>query len=144
MTKTMRELLDAKFEEFPVLVAGPAAPQAIQQIEEFGSFPLPESYREFVSRYGGAIVGAYPVFGSGASTAMADDQSSVIDMTDRFRADNWQGSDDSLVVSMDHAGNAIMLGQDGKIVCFDHDAGETDILAPTFERFIVDWCLKAG
>lgn len=144
MAKTMNELLDAKFAEFPVLIAGPAAPQAIQQIEEFAGFPLPSSYRDFVARYGGAIVGAYPVFGSGASTAMADDESSATEVTNRFRTDNWPGSDNSLVVSMDHAGNAIMLGEDGKIVCFDHDAGETDILAPTFERFIIDWCLKAG
>jgi hypothetical protein len=144
MTKTMNELLDAEFAEFPVLVAGSTAPQAVQQIEEFAGFPLPESYRDFVARYGGAIVGSYSVFGSGASTAMGGNESSVIEVTNRFRADNWPGSDDALVVSMDHAGNAIMLVKDGKIVSFDHDAGETDILAPTFERFIIDWCLKSG
>ena len=144
MTNTMNELLDSEFAEFPVLVAGPATQQAVRQIEDFVGFPLSDSYRDFVARYGGAIVGPYSVFGSGASNAMAANESSVIEVTNRFRADNWPGSDNALVVSMDHAGNAIMLGEDGKIVCYDHDAGETDILAPTFERFIIDWCLKAG
>jgi hypothetical protein len=114
----------------------------VQDIQDFAGFIVPESYRDFVVRYGSAIVGSYCILGSGVSTAMGANESSVLELTNRFRADNWPGSDDALVISMDLAGNAIMLARDGRIVCFDHDAGETDILAPTFEAFIIDCCLK--
>ncbi len=144
MTNTMTNLLDAEFAEFPVLVAGPTSLKVVEDIQDFAGFIVPESYRDFVVRYGGAIVGAYSVFGSGASTAMGTNESSVVEVTNRFRAENWPGSEDALVISMDLAGNAIMLRKDGKIVCFDHDVGETDILALTFEAFIIDFCLKAA
>lgn len=144
MSKTMNDLLDAEFEEFPVLVAGPARQSDFEKIEKFAGFPLPNSYRDFVTRYGGAVVGPYSVFGFGASDAMGANEGSVIDVTNRFRADRWPGSDRTLVVSMDHAGNAIMLGEDGEVVRFDHDSGDTETLARNFESFILDWCLKAA
>lgn len=140
----MNEVLDAEFEEFPVLVAGPANPSEFEQIEKFAGFSLPSSYKDFVRRYGGAIVGPYSVYGWGASSAMASNEGSVIDVTNRFRADRWPGSDSAIVVSMDHAGNAIMLNENGEIVRFDHDSGDTEMLAPNFESFILDWCLKSA
>jgi len=142
MKNTTVDRLDAEFAEFPVLVAGPPSLKVVQDIQDFAGFIVPESYRDFVVRYGSAIVGSYCILGSGVSTAMGANESSVLELTNRFRADNWPGSDDALVISMDLAGNAIMLARDGRIVCFDHDAGETDILAPTFEAFIIDCCLK--
>ena len=140
--KTIYEVLDAKFEEFPVLVAGPAASSEAERIEQFAGFSLPRCYREFLTRYGGAIVGAYSVFGWGASIAMGADESSVIDVTNRFRADRWPRSDTSIVISVDHAGNAIMLNENGEVIRFDHHSGYTETLAPNFERFILEWCLK--
>ena len=144
MTKAMYEALDTKFAEFPVLVAGPAAPSEADRIEQFAGFSLPGCYKGFVTRYGGAIVGAYSVFWWGASIAMGADERSVIDMTNRFRADRWPGSDTSIVISVDHAGNAIMLNENGEVIRFDHDGGDTETLAPNFERFILDWCLKVA
>jgi SMI1-KNR4 cell-wall len=141
MSKTMYELLDATFEEFPVLVAGPVALSEAERIERFAGFSLPNSYKGFVTRYGGAIVGAYSVFGCGASTAMGVDEGSAIDVTNRFRADCWPGSDASIVISVDHGGNAIMLYENGEIVRFDHDFGVTEILATSFEDFILNFCL---
>ena len=142
MTKSMHDMLDAEFEESPVLAAGPAASSEIERIEEFAGFLLPISYKEFVARYGGAIVGAYSVFGWGASIAMGSEEASVIDVTNRFRSDHWPGSDSSIVISIDHSGNAIMMNENGSVSRFDHDFGGIDILSNDFESFITDWCLR--
>ncbi|MBS0253880.1 MAG: SMI1/KNR4 family protein [Proteobacteria bacterium] len=142
MKDKMISVLDAKFEKCPVLVAGAANAGRISELEDFAGFRLPAAYKEFVERYGGAIVGPYSVFGWGASEAMGSNEDSAIAVTNRFRADLWPGSENNLVVSMDHAGNAIMLDEMGTISRFDHDSGDTEILAPGFEHFILDWCFK--
>ncbi len=145
MSKEMIALLDALYVEFPFLMSGPAPASELEKIKEFAGFALPLSYLDFVARYGGAIVGPYPIYGSGAALEVMDPkQGSVIDVTNRYRADEWPGSENSLVIGTDGSGNAFMLGEDGKIVCFDHDFGGTYIDAPNFDRFIIDFCLKAG
>ncbi|TCM12035.1 SUKH superfamily protein [Novosphingobium sp. PhB165] len=132
--------LDADLNGDPVLVAGPALESQIDAIQAFAGFPLSPSYREFVKRFGAALVGPYPVYGSGASDAMSKDDASVIDVTKRFRSDGWPYSDRSLVVSTDHAGNAIMLDEKGSIHRYDHDAGTIEFISSSFESF-VQWCL---
>jgi hypothetical protein len=135
--------LDADFAKHPVLVAGPASAADIAELEAFASSPLPADYKVFVARYGGAIVGPYSVFGFGASDAMGDDESSAIQVTERFRSQRWPGCESALVISMDHAGNAITLDQQGRVHRHDHDSGTTEQLAASFEDFIANWCLKA-
>ena len=132
--------LDADFGDDPVLVAGPASKQDADAIEAFAGFTLPESYREFIARYGAAIVGSYPVYGSGASEAMGSQQRSVIEVTQRFRADAWPHSDEGLVVSMDHAGNAMILDANGRVRRYDHDGGIDEVISDTFESFL-EWSL---
>ncbi|WP_397580915.1 SMI1/KNR4 family protein [Sphingorhabdus sp.] len=142
MTNGIYELLDTKFEMFPVLVAGPATALEIDRIEQFAEFSLPHTYKEFISRYGGAVVGAYSIFGSGAASAMGADEGSVVDVTKRLRAQQWPGAENSLVISVDLGGNAIMMNGLGQISRFDHDFGATDILANDFGDFILNFCLK--
>ncbi|HEY5721143.1 MAG TPA: SMI1/KNR4 family protein [Allosphingosinicella sp.] len=136
MRSDIFEILDDFFSEFPVLVAG--APQAseVDQIESFAGFQLPLEYRMFVERYGAAIVGPHSVYGVGASEAMGKYEASVIAVTERFRAEGWPGTEDTLVISMDHAGNAITLDARGIVHRFDHDDGSTDELASSFGMFI--------
>ncbi len=135
--------LDAEFAALPVLVAGPASDAAIGEIEAYAGFPLPAAYQVFVSRYGGAIVGPYSVYGKGASPAMGSAEASVCDVTERFRTQGWQGTEHALVISTDHAGNPIMLNSQGEVKRFDHDSGVTEKLADNFESFVLAWCLKA-
>lgn len=68
---------------------------------------------------------------------MGDNENSVIAVTERFRADGWPGTEDTLVISMDHAGNAITLDVQGVVHRFDHDSGVTEVLAPSFGDFVV-------
>lgn len=139
----MFEKLDADLNGDPVLVAGPASAEALAAIAAFAGFPLPASYSEFVARYGAAIVGPYPIYGSGVSEAMAAEEASVIGVTQRFRSDRWPGTSEALVISMDHAGNAITLDASGRVQRFDHDDGVEEIISQSFEGFL-DWCLSSS
>lgn len=141
MNEIIFSKLDANFSKHPVLVAGPASEATVTQIETWIGFTLPDDYKAFVTRYGGAIVGPYSFFGHGASDAMGDDESSAIRVTERFRSQRWPGCESTLVISMDHAGNAITLDQQGFVHRYDHDSGTTEQLAVSFEDFI-NWCLK--
>lgn len=141
MTQATLSKLDSDFAKHPVLVAGAAQDSDIANLEASIGFPLPVDYRIFVKRYGSAIVGPYSVYGIGAADAMADDEASAIQVTERFRAQQWPGTQESLVISMDHAGNAMTLDCEGHVHRFDHDSGATNLLAESFEEFI-NWCLK--
>ncbi len=142
MKETVLADLDAEFTKHPVLVAGPASAADVSQIEAFAGFSLPADYKIFVERYGGAIVGPYSVFGFGASDAMGDDEFSAIQVTERFRSQQWPWTESHLVISMDHAGNAITLDAQGRVYRYDHDSGSTEELACSFESFI-KWCIKS-
>ena len=83
--------LDKLFERMPVLKAGePVSTQEIDDAERRIGIPLPLDYREFVQRYGGAIVGSLPVLGLRHAEAMPRRAFSVVDMTKRMRADRWE------------------------------------------------------
>lgn len=141
MKQATLDLLDSDYAKYPMLVAGPATPSDISQIEEFTGYSLPQDYKVFVEKYGGAIVGPYSVFGFGASEAMGDDESSAIEVTKRFRSQDWPGTKTCLVISIDHAGNAITLDANGHVRRYDHDCGSTELIAESFEDFVTDWCL---
>jgi|APCry1669189070_1035195.scaffolds.fasta_scaffold71391_1 hypothetical protein len=134
--------LDTMFRESPVMRAGTATPEEVDQLESSIGFRLSDDYREFVEKFAGAIVGPFSVYGVKASDAMGDDESSAIEVTNRFRADGWTGTTDWLVISMDHSGNPVGLDADGKVWISDHDAGAIQELAPSFEDYLRRWCLK--
>jgi hypothetical protein len=130
------------FQESPVMCAGGVDRIEVDTLQNQIGFELPPDYREFLEKFGGAIVGPYSVYGLRASEAMGDDESSAMKVTERFRADGWLGTDRWLVVSMDHSGNPVGLDRDGKIWISDHDAGGLQILASSFEDYLRKWCLK--
>lgn len=142
MNKDLIKKVDDDYAKHPMLFAGPAIEPDIVQIEQFVGFKLPDDYRHFISRYGAGIVGPYSIIGIGASGAMSQNEKSTILVTKRFRAMNWPGCENSLVISVDHAGNPITIDSAGVIKCFDHDAGITEQIASSFNDFIANWCLK--
>jgi len=68
---------------------------------------------------------------------MGDDTFSVVDVTMRFRSDGWEPTNEWVVISVDLAGNPIGLTAGGDVWISDHDAGETRMLAATFEEFVI-------
>jgi cell wall assembly regulator SMI1 len=131
------------FAESPVMRADRIATEAEVNAasQEIGT-RFPEDYREFLLRYGGAMVGPYPVFGLHPSDVMEDDRWSVVDVTNEVRSSGLDGISNWIVFSEDHAGNPIGMDPDGKVWIYDHDFGGVAELAQTFEEYIRTQCLK--
>jgi hypothetical protein len=132
--ETIRRL-DALFAEHPVLVAEPGPPDEIDRAEARIGMKLDPAHREFIARYGGAMVGHLPIFGLRVSEVMGIDDF-LAEVTARFRADGWTPTDQWIVFSYDQGGNPIGLDAAGAVWVSDHDAGEVIQLAATFEDFL--------
>jgi hypothetical protein len=137
MTPRTIQRLDRLFASSPVLVGGAVAAGDVDRAEQRIGVRFASDYREFITRYGSAVIGSLPVLGLRQAVVMGDDLFSVTDVTARFRADGWTPTDQWVVISVDLAGNPIGLTSDGSIWLSDHDAGTTTMLATTFEDFIV-------
>jgi len=133
--------LDDAFGEFPIMKAGPGMQSDIDEAAHSIGCEFHEDFREFLLRYGGAMVGAYPIFGVGQATVMGNDAWSITEMTKRFRREGWDGTADWYIVSMDGAGNPIGISPDGRVWISDHDAGAVSVIASDFEAFIARYCL---
>ncbi len=137
MTPETVQRLDKLFTSMPVLVGGAAPRDDIDLAEQRIGMKFDPDYREFLKRYGGAIVGSLPVLGLRQAEAMGDDTFSVVDVTVQFRLDGWTATNQWIVISIDLAGNPIGLSPSGTVWIADHDVGETRIIAPSFEDFVV-------
>jgi streptogramin lyase len=131
---TLWERLDEEFSRYPVLVARGAPDDAIRRAEAALGLAFSEPYREFLRRYGGAIVGSAAVHGLACAEAMGNE--SVVDLTARFRRDRWPGTEDWYIVSFDGAGNPVGLDERGEVWLSDHDTREIVRLASSFEEFL--------
>jgi hypothetical protein len=134
--ETIRRL-DELFSTMPVLLGGPVPSSEIDSAEQHVGVKFTSDYREFLERYGGAMVGSLPMLGLRQAEGMADDTFSVVDVTARFRADQWEPTNEWVVISMDLAGNPIGLTSEGEVWVSDHDSGETRRVARTFEEFVI-------
>jgi hypothetical protein len=118
------------------LAAGAATQEQIMSAEQYAGFHLPPEYRAFLERFGAAIVGPYGVYGFGVAPGMSKVWPSVIEVTEHFRSDGWRGTFDTLVIAVDHSGNAITLDASGLVHRLDHDSGQVENLAATFGEFV--------
>lgn len=142
MTADTIDRLDSAFRESPIACAleRPHEDEITQAERTLGvAFPL--DFRDFVLRYGAAIVGPYPVFGLRPVELMEDDRWSVVDITLHWRT-QLREAHDWIVISEDHAGNAVCLDTNGQVWIYDHDFGGISLLAMDFESYIRTHCLK--
>ena len=118
------EQLDRQFRDSPAMRAIEVPCNAeIDAASQLLGVPFVEDYREFLLRYGGAIVGPYPVYGLRPVELMEDCRWSVVDVTQQFRCSDCGGVDRWLVFSEDHSGNPIGFDIDGQVWIHDHDFG---------------------
>lgn len=134
--------LEAMFQKHPVMRGGRVDRAEVNALENAVGFALPADYREFVEKYGGAIVGAFSVYGLRRAHAMAKNESSAWDVTKHFRSEGWPGVENWLVISSDQSGNPVGLDAAGKVWISDHDTGTINPLAASFEDYLRKWCLK--
>lgn len=139
--KTIQRL-DDFFAAMPVLVAEGVAQEEVEAAEREVGAAFDADYREFLLRYGGAMVGSLPILGLRQAEVMGPD--TVVDVTARFRADGWSSTERWVVISMDLGGNPIGMAPDGGILVSDHDAGQISKLADSFEEFVIQLLDESG
>jgi hypothetical protein len=137
MTEDTWKKLDQMFEDAPMMKASTVSLDEVTSAFSHLDFELPQDYKDFVCRYGGATVGPYSVYGLRAADTMGDDEGSALSVTQRFQDDGWKDVKGSLVVSADHSGNPVLLRSNGEIWIVDHDNGVTSKLADNFEGYLL-------
>ena len=142
MTSTL-DKLDREFQAFPILRASetPSEKKVAEAAMSLG-VTFHEDYISFLQRYGGAIVGSFPIFGLRPVKVMGD-RWSVVDVTKWFRNEGWPGTHSWYIVSEDGFGNPIGVAENGRIMLFDHDVGNEQIIAIDFEHFLMECCLAS-
>ena len=103
------EALDDFFAKSPVLKAEGVGADEVAAAEREAGVPLDPDYREFIRRYGGAFVGPFPVFGLRRAVPMGKNEGSFVEVTRAFRDQHWPGTENWIVISMDHSGNPVGL-----------------------------------
>ena len=136
------QVLDDIFSRTPILKAEEVESDEIAAAEREVGVVLADDYKEFVLRYGGAIVGPFRVFGLRKAVPMGRNEGSFVEVTNSFRRQRWPGVEKWAIISADHAGNPVGLDAEGKIWISDHDARAVQIIAANFEAYLRKQCLN--
>jgi cell wall assembly regulator SMI1 len=142
MRKEVWKMLEQEFQRFPALRAEGVSDEEIDKAGKEVGINFPEDYREFLRRYGGATVGAYPILGLRQSDTMGNTAWSVTSVNEKFRQDDWPSVKHWLIISVDHGGNPIGFAPDSQIWISDHDFCVTKPIARDFEGFISSYCFR--
>jgi hypothetical protein len=138
---TLRRLA-ADYTKFPMMFAGQGVDADELDVAAIRlGVPLPDDYREFVTRFGGGHAGSLPVAGLRRWEAAGISEWSVIELTERFRAERWPGTERWAVFSNDGFGNPVGLDADGSVWLSDHNSRECVCLEAKFEDWLRRWAL---
>ncbi|HEX2061472.1 MAG TPA: SMI1/KNR4 family protein [Thermoanaerobaculia bacterium] len=143
MTPETIQILESDRDKYPMLYGRAAPAHLVDDAVAAIGLDFPADYREFLRRFGSAIVGAYPIFGVTPAEELGN-RWSVVDVNRAYREDGWSDVGEWLIVSADHAGNPIGIAPDGSVWLNDHDFGDVVPLAVSFEDFIRSRCLRVA
>jgi SMI1-KNR4 cell-wall len=90
-------------------------------------------YKEFVKLFGGCYVG-YSIYGFKNTQDLED--ITIVELTNSFRKEDSVGGEGMYVISMDGSGNPILINSIGEVIIFDHDIGQFEKIADSFEDLI--------
>ena len=88
----------------------------------------------FLLNFGGSLIKNKEIYGLHNSELMGED--SIISLTKRFREEGNEHLD-WLIIGTDYAGNPIGISKEGKVLLQDYDNGELNVLAESFEDYIL-------
>lgn len=131
--------LSSLFQEMHFLVGGPCSDVEIKIAQDVLGISFSNDYIDFIKTNGGAIIGAFPIFGLKHAEPMDDHLWSVVDVTIKFRNDQWPYASDWYIVSMDHSGNPIGINKDGIALSYDHDKKQLYKVANSFEDLLLSF-----
>lgn len=128
--------LKSFLDKHPSLSGKPATDDEIIKAERILNVHFDKCYKEFIKKFGGAFAGiGIHAFNNGASVG----NETVIELTKKNRelfAGLFPEINEYVIVSDDGSGNPIGIAPDGKVVLFDYDTEEKDVLSNSFESFI--------
>ena len=128
--------LDSLFEKYEFLKSSVVPENEIFDAEKRLNVKFDADYFSFLRRYGGAIVGPYPIFGLRKVMPMDHALWSIVKVTNHYRNEGRLGVDDWYIVSVDHSDNPIGINIDGVVYKSNHDFGVTEIVNNTFEEYL--------
>jgi hypothetical protein len=135
--------LAAIYTKFPEMTAGESvATDEIDSAEARLGVPFPAGYREFVARFGGGHVGSLPVAGLRRWATAGRGEWSVVESTERHRAEGWPGTEAWVVFSGDGFGNPVGFDAAGRVWLSDHNGRECVCLDASFEDWMRRWALQ--
>jgi len=117
----------------------PISENELMALRVYFGWPIPEKYIEFLKFSSGAMVGAYPIYGTNPIELMDKRRNTIISATDDFRHDDWNFGTGCMVMSENHAGDPILLYKNGCIAMLSHDGFEKKNWK-NFTNFL-SWCL---
>jgi len=135
-------ILEEIFSRTPILKAEEVEFREIAAAEHEVRVVLADDYKEFIHRYGGAIVGPFPIFGLRKALPMGRNEGDFIVVTKSFRQQGWPGVENWVIISIDHVGNPVGLDSQGQVWISDHDARAVQVIAASFEAFLRKLCLR--
>ena len=143
-TQAMKEAtwkaLEEQFSRFPVMRGIGGTADAVRAAQDALGSQFHPDYRDFLYRYGSAMVGAHAVYGVEQVTTLGSDWS-VVALSQRFRKDGWPGVANWYVISSSGDGSPIGIANDGSVWISDHLTGVVRQLAPSFEDFLAS-CIE--
>lgn len=134
--ETLNKLVDF-FGQWRFMQGGSVTSDDLRAAAQALGVQFSPDYCQFVERFGGAIVGPYPIYGLKRAEPMDAKLWSVVQVTNHFRSQQWPGLGSAYVISMDHAGNPIWIDSEGVLRSFDHDSGEYLVISPDLESYLV-------
>lgn len=137
MKNSTLDKLEKHFDEFPFMRSEPVPESEIIEAENKLGVRFDSDYKEFIQKYGGAIVGPFPVYGLRRADPMDDELWSVIEVTMRYRNEGWPDTENLYIISTDHADNPVGITEDSRVISYDHDFGETIEVAESFEAYLI-------
>jgi len=142
MTKETIERLKRELSVSPIMAAKSCpTPVEIKEASRTLGVAFSSDFIDFLTHIGGAMAGAYPLFGLRPVEVMEDHRWSVVQVTKEYR-NQLEEVADWVIFSEDHAGNPIGFDSSGVVWIHDHDFGGVSKIAEDVESYIRRRCLK--
>ena len=107
--------------------------QEISNAEKKLNISLNSEYKEFIKEFGGCYLG-YDIYAFKNERGL--EKRSFVDLTLDFKNQGVPLNANQYIISFDGSGNPIVQNTNGKVLIFDHDIGEFEILAESLEDLI--------
>jgi len=134
MNKSTINQINDFFKKNPIAKGTPSTHVEIDSAELELNIKFDNDYKFFLLNYGGCMICEKEIYGFQNSELMGDDN--VVDLTKAYR-ENEEGSLDWLIIGTDYSGNSIGINKEGNVIVFDQDFGELNILAASFEDYLL-------